>query len=206
MSFYARFGKRLFDFSLSLVGLILLAPLAVLLGTLIWLDDGRPILFVQTRIGRGGISFPMYKLRTMVLGAELGGPITIAGDSRLTRSGRFLRRFKLDELPQLWNVLRGEMSFVGPRPDVPGFADSLEGEHRRILDLLPGITGPATLEFANEEEILARVPDPDRYNRETIFAEKVLLNLKYLDEISFGVDLRCLARTFGLWKKKTPNS
>lgn len=205
MSFYTRFGKRAFDVSLSLPGLVLAAPLLAMLGVVVLIDAGAPVFFVQRRIGRHGHPFAIYKLRTMVLRADQGSPVTVAGDARTTTSGRFLRRFKLDELPQLWNVVRGDMSLVGPRPDVPGFADTLEGPARRILELRPGITGPATLEFANEEELLSQVADPDRYNRDVIFSEKVRLNLKYLNELSFGEDLRCLARTVRLWKT-TPHS
>src|SRR5690606_6412746 len=129
-------------------------------------------------------------LRTMVDGAERHGPVSLARDTRLTASGRLLRRYKLDELPQLWNVLRGDMALVGPRPDVPGYADALEGKDRRILEVRPGVTGPATLAFAHEEDLLAQVQEPERYNREVIFKEKVRLNLQYLEEVSMGRDLR----------------
>lgn len=195
MTFYLRHGKRILDATLAIFGLASLAPLLLLLGAWVRFDAGRPVLFAHTRIGRGGRPFRMYKFRTMVAGAERDGPVSLADDRRLTRSGRVLRRLKLDELPQLWNVLRGDMSLVGPRPDVPGYADTLEGEDRRILELRPGITGPATLAFAHEEELLAKVEDPERYNREVIFKEKVRLNLEYLDEISFARDLYYLCST-----------
>ncbi len=195
MTFYLRHGKRIFDASLALGGLLFLAPLLLLVGAWVWLDAGRPVLFAHTRIGRGGRPFQMHKFRTMVGGAERDGPVSLAHDKRLTRSGGTLRRLKLDELPQLWNVLRGDMSLVGPRPDVPGYADALEGEDRRILELRPGLTGPATLAFSHEAQLLAEVWDPERYNREVIFKEKVRLNLRYIDEISFGRDLYYIAAT-----------
>lgn len=198
MTFYVRHGKRILDASLSLGGLALLLPILVALGAWVWLDAGRPVLFAHTRIGKGGRPFRMYKLRTMVDGAERHGPVSLARDTRLTASGRLLRRYKLDELPQLWNVLRGDMSLVGPRPDVPGYADALEGKGRRILEVRPGVTGPATLAFAHEEDLLAQVQEPERYNREVIFKEKVRINLQYLEEVSMGRDLRYIARTLAL--------
>jgi lipopolysaccharide/colanic/teichoic acid biosynthesis glycosyltransferase/predicted ATP-grasp superfamily ATP-dependent carboligase len=201
-SFYQRFGKRWIDFGLASTALVLLGPLLLLLAGLVAMSSGRPIFYVQMRVGRHGRLFPMYKFRTMVLGAETAGSITIADDPRTTRVGRFMRRFKLDELPQLWNVARGEMSFVGPRPDVPGFADQLRGEARKVLELLPGITGPATLRFANEEELLKSVSDPEAYNRDIIYPEKVRLNLKYAQEVSLEKDLAYLLQTVGLWPRQ----
>lgn len=121
--------------------------------------------------------------------------ITIAGDARVTRLGKWLRRFKLDELPQLFNVLKGDMSFVGPRPDVPGYMDKLDGTARALLGLRPGITGPATLAFRNEEVLLAQAPDPQTYNDRVIFPEKVRLNLQYMRNLSLLNDLRCILRT-----------
>jgi lipopolysaccharide/colanic/teichoic acid biosynthesis glycosyltransferase len=125
----------------------------------------------------------------MTTGADAQGSITTSGDVRITPIGRFLRRFKLDEYPQLWNVLIGNMSFVGPRPDVPGYADRLSGDARRILQLRPGITGPATLYFRNEEELLSSVADPKKYNDEVIWPKKVEMNLQYLDTWGFWKDI-----------------
>lgn len=121
--------------------------------------------------------------------------VTVQGDPRITPVGEFLRRWKLDEIPQLWNVLLGEMSFVGPRPDVQGYADKLKGDDRKILELRPGITGPATLKYRNEEEILAQQKDPDRYNDEVIFPDKVNINKQYLKEISFVKDIKYIIQT-----------
>ena len=126
---------------------------------------------------------------------ELGTTVTIAGDKRITSFGKFLRRYKIDELPQLLNVLWGEMSFVGPRPDVPGYADQLQGEQRIILSLRPGITSPATLAFRNEEELLAAAADPKKYNDEVVYPEKIRLNVEYARTLTFLGDLRCIIKT-----------
>jgi len=125
----------------------------------------------------------------MYIDSEKAGTITTANDDRITRVGRILRRYKLDELPQLWNVFRGDMSFVGPRPDVPGYWDRLSGDAARVLEIRPGITGPATLKFRDEETILAQVEDPKRYNDEIIFPEKVRLNIRYIENYSFLKDI-----------------
>lgn len=143
-------------------------------------------------MGRHGRPFRCVKFRTMQVGADAGGPVTSAGDARITRMGRFLRRHKLDEWPQLWNVLVGHMSLVGPRPDVPGYADRLEHDARRLLELRPGITGPATLYFRNEEALLATVPNPEEYNDTVIWPKKVELNLDYLDTWTVWTDIRCI--------------
>jgi lipopolysaccharide/colanic/teichoic acid biosynthesis glycosyltransferase len=181
--------KRSFDVAVSFIGLIVLLPFFIGISFLIITSSPGPVLYRQPRIGRFGKPFACIKFRTMVVGAEKQGPITSSTDSRITPIGRFLRRFKLDELPQLWNVFIGKMSFVGPRPDVPGYADKLEGDaRRRILELRPGITGPASLYFRNEEELLATVPDPKRYNDEVIWPKKVALNLEYAENRSFWKD------------------
>ena len=148
----------------------------------------------------------------LLLESEKHGTVTTAGDSRITPIGRFLRKYKLDEIPQLWNVFIGNMSFVGPRPDVTGYADRLQGDDCKILELYPGITGPATLKFRNEESLLAQVPDPQRYNDEIIFPEKVRLNLEYMDHWSFWKDIGYIimtimpgsARKVGLVNRDTP--
>ncbi len=195
-------GKRAFDLVLALGGLLavgwLLLPAWLAAG---W-DTGRNGFFLQERIGRGGRRFRVIKLRTM---RELPGPastVTAAGDVRITPLGRLLRRSKLDELPQLINVVAGEMSLVGPRPDVPGFADRLRGGDRIILTVRPGITGPATLKYRDEERLLARVADPEAYNREVIYPDKVRLNRRYVEEWSFAKDLHYIWRTFN--RKEQP--
>lgn len=187
--------KYLFDRIASLLGLLLLWPVMLVIALLVKVRmPGGPALFSQLRVGRDGRLFTMYKFRTM--SPEGGGStVSVAGDARITPLGAKLRRYKLDELPQLWNVLRGDMSFVGPRPDVPGYADQLQGEDREMLLLRPGITGPASLKYRNEEEILASVPDPERYNDEVIFPDKVRINRYYLHHYSFWTDLRIIVAT-----------
>lgn len=192
---YLLFGKRLFDFTAAFFGLLILAIPIGIIAIIIWVTDSRPILFTQQRVGKEGKLFQIKKFRTMYVRKEEDSTITVAGDQRITPIGRYLRRWKLDELPQLWNVLVGEMSFVGPRPDVPGYADKLAGDERKLLLLRPGITGPATLAYRNEEEILAKVNDPIQYNNEVIYPEKVRLNLEYLEEASFFKDLRYIYQT-----------
>ncbi len=195
LNLYLRFGKRIFDFTAASLGLLILAIPIGIIAIIMGVTDGRPILFTQQRVGKGGKLFQIKKFRTMYVRQEGDSTITVAGDKRITPIGRYLRRWKLDELPQLWNVMVGEMSFVGPRPDVPGYADKLEGEARKLLLLRPGITGPATLAYRNEEEILANVHDPIQYNNDVIYPEKVRLNLEYLENASFPKDLGCIYRT-----------
>lgn len=192
---YSRHGKRWLDTLVAAAGLIVFAAPMALIGAAILLTSGRPILFRQARVGRHGRLFRIAKFRTMTHRPVTGSTVTAAGDARITPLGRWLRRLKLDELPQLFNVLLGDMSFVGPRPDVPGYMDRLEGRAARLLELRPGITGPATLAFRHEEELLAGVADPERYNDEVIFPEKVRLNLAYQENLSFAEDLGCILQT-----------
>jgi len=181
--------KRLFDIIISGAGLIILLPFMILVILAIYFSSKGPVFFTQPRLGRDGEIFKLIKFRTMKVGAEKEGSITTASDSRVTQIGRWLRRYKLDEYPQLWNVFIGNMSLVGPRPDVPGYADRLKGRARAILSLRPGITGPATLYFRNEEELLDRVEDPKRYNDQVIYPAKVAINLEYLERWSFSRDI-----------------
>jgi lipopolysaccharide/colanic/teichoic acid biosynthesis glycosyltransferase len=194
---YLQFGKRIFDWTIALLGLIILAVPMALIAILIWLTSGSPILFTQERVGKGGQIFYVKKFRTMSVRSVEDSSITVAGDSRVTAIGSYLRRWKLDELPQLWNVLVGEMSLVGPRPDVPGYADKLQGDDRKLLLLRPGITGPATLAYRNEEEILAKVSDPVQYNNEIIYPDKVRINLEYMEKCSLMQDLKYILETMG---------
>jgi len=189
------FSKRLFDITASFAGLILLSP--VLLFIAIWLRlaiPDNPVFFRQIRVGRHGKLFTLVKFCTMKPGHG-GNSITVAGESRITTVGRFLRRYKLDELPELWNVLIGEMSLVGPRPDVPGYADKLTGNDRRILNLRPGITGLATLKYSNEEELLAQQSEPVKFNDEVLFPDKVRINLEYIENRSFLLDIKIIILT-----------
>lgn len=187
--------KFFFDRAGALTGLILGLPLLCIIALLIRIKmpDG-PIIFKQRRVGKNGKLFTMHKFRTMTLGHS-GSSVSVAGESRITPLGAVLRKYKLDELPELWDVFIGNMSFVGPRPDVPGYADKLEGEDRDILKLRPGITGPASIKYANEEELLAKVDDPVRYNNEVIFPEKVKINLEYYKSHSMKGDLIIIWQT-----------
>lgn len=187
--------KRTFDLTLAFIALILLFPLLVVVYLLIRIKmpDGPPI-FQQKRVGRKGELFTMYKFRSMSAGHG-GSSVSVAGEMRITPLGAKLRRFKLDELPELWNILIGDMSLVGPRPDVPGYADKLEGEDRLILDLRPGITGPASLKYANEEELLSKVENPQQYNDEVIFPDKVRINLAYYKSNTIWGDIKIVKNT-----------
>jgi len=189
-------AKRGFDVALAAVGLTLASPVILVAWIVASIDTGTNGFYAQTRIGRFGRPFKVVKIRTMRPGSDAGSTVTTSNDARVTPAGRFFRRSKIDELPQLLNVLTGSMSFVGPRPDTPGFADLLEGEDRVVLSVRPGITGPATLKYRDEESLLAAQPDPERYNREVIFPDKVRLNRKYVECYRFGEDLRLLALTF----------
>lgn len=185
--------KRVFDVVMAGVGLAVLWPIIMITWALAALDTGASGFYRQERVGRGGRVFRVIKLRTMR--PENGTTVTTANDARITALGRRLRRWKLDELPQLWNVLIGEMSFVGPRPDVPGFMDKLTGDDRALLTLRPGITGPASLKYRDEEQILAQVGEPERYNAEVIWPDKVRINIEYLRNWSLGKDLGFIIKT-----------
>lgn len=203
--------KYLFDRLVSFIGLILISPVLLVVACLIKHKmPGGPVLFKQKRVGQHGKLFTVYKFRSMSVKKEAEEAsrdssqtsIASAEQSRITPLGEKLRRYKLDELPELWNVLKGDMSFVGPRPDVPGYADRLQGEDREILKLKPGITGPASLKYRNEEVILSIVTDPQKYNDEVIFPDKVRLNLYYLRHYSFVKDIQMIICTV-LGKKMT---
>ena len=189
--------KRLFDFTFAILGLTILSPVLIILSFLIIITSKGPVLYSQKRVGRQGRLFTLNKFRTMVHNADTmtGGSITVENDDRITVIGKLLRRWKLDELPTLWNVLKGDMSFVGPRPDVPGYADKLVGESRRVLGIRPGITGPATLKYSNEEKLLAGVDNPKKYNDEVIFPDKVQINLEYMDNWSLWIDIKIIFKT-----------
>ncbi|MGM9806351.1 MAG: sugar transferase [Candidatus Aphodosoma sp.] len=188
-------AKFVFDRVMALMGLLFLWPVLLVTAVLIKIKmPGGPVIFRQQRVGRNGRLFTMYKFRSMTVGHG-GSSVSVAGESRITPLGAKLRKYKLDELPELWNVLTGDMSFVGPRPDVPGYADKLEGENRLILKLRPGITGPASLKYRNEEEILALQSNPQQYNDEVIFPDKVRINLEYYHNRSFLGDLKLIFQT-----------
>ncbi len=180
---------------MALIGLVVLSPVLFVVWILIRIKmpDG-PAVFTQKRVGKGGILFTMYKFRSMSA-HHSGSTVSVAGESRITPLGAKLRRYKLDELPELWNVLIGDMSFVGPRPDVPGYADKLEGDDRRVLQLRPGITGPASLKYRDEEVLLAAQANPQEFNDKVIYPDKVRINLYYLDHYSFVADIKMIIAT-----------
>lgn len=184
--------KNLFDYSASFIGLLFLWPVILVCAVLIKIKmpDG-PVFFIQKRVGKDGQLFSMCKLRTMSVNHG-GSSVSVAGEARITPLGRVFRRYKIDELPELWNVLKGDMSFVGPRPDVPGYADKLMGEDRSVLKLKPGITGPASLKYRHEEDILALQENPQKYNDEVIYPDKVRINLYYLNNYSFLKDIQMI--------------
>ena len=190
--------KWIFDRLVSLIGMICLCWLYLVVAILIMVKmPGGPVLFKQKRVGRGGKLFTVHKFRSMTVRRDSDAftGVAAAETARITPLGEKLRRYKLDELPELWDVLIGNMSFVGPRPDVPGYADKLQGEDRNILRLRPGITGPASLKYREEEELLASVEDPIRYNDEVIYPDKVRLNLYYYNHYSFWMDIRMIIAT-----------
>lgn len=186
--------KQLFDRIVSLIALLFLSWLLLVIALAIKIKMKGPVFFVQNRVGKDGVLFKIHKFRTMVVDHH-GSSVSLAGESRITPLGAVLRNYKLDELPELWDVLIGKMSFVGPRPDVPGYADKLQGEDRNVLKLLPGITGPATLKYRNEEVLLATKENPQQYNDEVIFPDKVRLNLYYYRHYSFWMDLKIIWAT-----------
>ena len=188
--------KRTFDVLSSLFGLTLLSPVLVALAILIKREDGGPVFYRGVRVGRFGKPFRIFKFRTMVVNAEkLGGPSTADDDPRITKMGKFIRKFKMDELPQLLNVLKGEMSLVGPRPEVQMYVDMFTEEEKAILSVRPGITDWASIWNPDEGAILAGSPDPEKTYMEKIRPEKIKLQLKYVRERSFLVDLKIIFKT-----------
>lgn len=186
--------KYCFDRIGAFIGCVAIIPIIAIVSILIKIRMPGPIFFKQKRVGKNGKLFTMIKFRTMNV-SHNGSSISVKGENRITKLGAVLRKYKLDELPELVNVLIGDMSFVGPRPDVPGYADLLKGEDRLILKLRPGITGPASLKYANEEELLSQVDNPQKYNDEVIYPDKVKINLDYYYNHTFLSDLRIIFMT-----------
>jgi lipopolysaccharide/colanic/teichoic acid biosynthesis glycosyltransferase len=196
--FYVCFGKRIFDVAGAAVALVLAGPLLLLCAAAVRLESRGPVFFRQWRVGQNGKPFQVIKLRTMVPGADKQGPkITASGDPRITRVGRILRKTKMDELPQLFNVLRNEMSLVGPRPEVPEYTVKYSLAERKVLDVTPGITGPASLAHLNEEELLAGRTDKEHFYVSTIMRRKLQIDLNYCRRISFFEDLKYILLTVG---------
>ncbi len=187
--------KRLVDLYFSILGLIILFPIFIFISIVIKFTSKGPVFFIQERVGKEGVFFKMIKFRTMFINHESTTKISVKGDLRVTKAGVFLRRFKLDELPELLNVLLGNMSLVGPRPDIPGYADKLVGEDRNILKLRPGITGPASLKYSNEEEVLSKQENPKAYNDQVIYPDKVRINLDYYYNQSIWLDIKIIFAT-----------
>lgn len=189
--------KRLFDVVASGVGLLLLSPLFLLVAIWTKLDSPGPVFYRQVRVGRYNRDFRIFKFRSMRVGADKGSLVTIGGrDPRVTRSGYFIRKFKIDELPQLINVFIGDMSLVGPRPEVRHYVDYWTKEQLRVLDVRPGITDPASIKFRNENELLEKADDPEKYYIEVIMQEKLRLYLEYVENHSFWYDMKLIFQTF----------
>jgi lipopolysaccharide/colanic/teichoic acid biosynthesis glycosyltransferase len=195
-------AKRIFDIFFSIIGLVFFSPCFLLVSILIKADSKGPIFFLQERVGCNGVIFKIIKFRSMIINQSSNSTITTVNDNRVTTIGKIIRKLKIDELPELLNVLIGNMSFVGPRPDVPGYADLLVGKDRLILKLKPGITSLASLKYVNEEEILSRVEDPRRYNKEIIFPDKVKLNLNYYYNHNIWIDIKVIFATIFYILKK----
>ena len=189
--------KRLFDLIASGLGLIVLSPLFLILAIWIKCDSKGPVFYRQVRVGRWNKDFRIFKFRSMRVGADKGSLVTIGGhDPRITRSGYFIRKFKLDELPQLINVFIGEMSLVGPRPEVRHYVNYWTPEQMHVLDVRPGITDPASIKFRNENELMEQAEDPEKYYIEVIMQEKIRLYLEYVEKHSFFYDLSLIFKTF----------
>lgn len=189
-------AKRIFDLFFSLVGIVILMPLFLVIAVLIKLDSAGPVFFQQVRIGRFGREFRIYKFRTMVHEAEkMGKQITVGQDKRITTIGNFLRKYKLDELPQLFNVIKGEMSLVGPRPEVPKYVALYTPRQRQVLDVLPGITDLASIQFRNESELLENTANPENIYISEIMPQKLELNMQYISQVSLGFDIFIILKT-----------
>lgn len=189
--------KRFFDLVASGLGLLVLSPLFLVLAVWIKCDSKGPVFYRQVRVGRNNGDFRLYKFRSMRVGSDKKGLITIGGhDPRVTRSGYYIRRYKLDELPQLINVFVGDMSLVGPRPEVRKYVDLYSPEQMHVLDVRPGITDLASIRYRNENELLEQVDDPERYYVDVIMQDKLRINLEYVANHSFRGDLKLICQTF----------
>ena len=189
--------KRLFDVVASGLGLLILCPILIIVAIWIKLDSKGPVFYRQVRVGRYNKDFRIFKFRSMRIGSDKGSLVTIGGrDPRVTRSGYFIRKFKIDELPQLINVFIGDMSLVGPRPEVRHYVNYWTPEQMRVLDVRPGITDPASIRFRNENELLEQAEDPEKYYIEVIMQDKIKLYLEYVENASFWYDIKLIFQTF----------
>lgn len=188
--------KRIFDFFAALIGIIILSPILIIVSIAIKLDSPGNIMFLQKRVGKDGKEFNIYKFRTMVTDAEkLGKQITVGKDNRITKVGAFLRKYKIDELPQLFNVLKGDMSLVGPRPEVPKYVALYNEEQRKVLSVRPGITDLASLKYSDENDILGKVENPEEYYINVIMKDKLSLNLEYIEKSNLFFDISLVIKT-----------
>ena len=190
--------KRLFDILASLIGLILLSPFLILISFAIVITSGFPVFYLQTRVGKNNVDFKLFKFRSMANNSDKKGLLTVGGrDPRITPVGYILRRFKLDELPQLFNVLFGNMSLVGSRPEVRKYVDMYNEEQKKVLSVQPGITDYASLDYINENELLAKSSNPEETYIKEVMPAKLQLNLKYINEAGLGTDLKIIFKTIG---------
>ena len=188
--------KRIFDIFFAAAGLIILSPVFIITAVIIKLDSKGPVIYKQSRVGKGNRDFQLYKFRSMKPDSDVSGLLTVGGrDPRITTSGYYLRKFKLDELPQLINVLKGEMSFVGPRPEVRKYVDIYTEDQKKVLSVSPGITDVASIKYRNENELLEKADDPERFYVENIMPDKISLNLEYIDQRSLYKDLKVILKT-----------
>ncbi len=188
--------KRLFDIVCSFFGLVILSPLFIFLSLWVGLSSRGGVFYKQQRVGLNGRDFTLYKFRSMVTGSDKKGLLTVGGkDNRITKAGYFIRKYKLDELPQLFNVLKGDMSFVGPRPEVRKYVDMYSEEQRRVLSVRPGITDIASMKYRNENDLLAKAENPEQYYIDVIMPDKLALNLNYIDTRNFFRDIKLIFRT-----------
>lgn len=188
--------KRIFDFVCSTLGLIVLSPVLIVIAIKIKIDSDGPVFFKQIRVGKRNKKFEILKFRTMVVDAEkLGRQITVGNDSRITKIGAFLRKYKLDELPQLINVFKGDMSLVGPRPEVPRYVELYSEEQRKVLEVRPGITDLASIRYRDENDLLGEAEDPDELYINTIMPDKLALNLEYINKNNVFVDIYIILKT-----------
>jgi lipopolysaccharide/colanic/teichoic acid biosynthesis glycosyltransferase len=193
---YRRAGKRVVDVTISAIMLVVLSPLLLIVSALVKLTSHGPVFYRQERVGEGGKVFKIVKFRSMIVNADRIGPgLTSAGDPRVTKVGTALRRLKIDELPQLWNVLKGEMSVVGPRPELPMYVASYDLRQWAVLTVRPGITDSASIAFRWEEELLAQEPNPEQFYRDKVLPHKLALNLSYIENMSLKHDLLLVVRT-----------
>ena len=187
--------KRLFDIIFSFVGIVFLFPVFIIVSILIKIDSSGPVFFLQERVGLNGKFFKIIKFRSMKTNHNNSLTVTLENDKRITRIGKKIRKYKIDEIPELINVFIGDMSLVGPRPDVPGYADLLEGESRNILKLRPGITSRASIKYSNEEMLLLNHDDPIAFNNNVIFPDKVKMNLNYYKNNNIWIDIKIIFAT-----------